>query len=198
MAIANRNWRRRAGLAVAFAAPLALAGCAQLANFLPFLTQPDSRPGIPPSAEYKDPGGQFTIKYPADWKESPGTGKQVVLFEGTLKLPAEVALGVIVATVTAGVPEDVALNAYVKGYADEMKAQGETIFATASAKLGSENAQIVEHSIKVQGKEFKSRQTVAIKGDKAYQLNFLVSPPETFPVWVQTATAMADTFKILK
>ncbi len=198
MAISNSPWRRRFRLAASFSAPLLLAGCAQLAGLLPFLGLQDSRPGTVPSVEYKEPGGQFTIKYPSDWKQSAGSLKQLVLFEGNLRLPDEVALGVIVATVTAGVPENVALDAYVKGYTDEMKSQGETIFATASTPMASLSAQTIDHSIKVQGKEFKSRQTVTIKGDKAYQLNFLVSPAESFPTWLPTATAMAGTFTILK
>ncbi|MBM3273611.1 MAG: hypothetical protein FJZ00_00555 [Candidatus Sericytochromatia bacterium] len=177
---------------IAFAAVFALVGCPTLT------TGQTSKAGTKATADFADPGGQFTIKYPADWKQSPGSANQVVFFEATLNLPEEAAVGVIVATVTAGVDPALALTQYSSTYASQMKSQGETIHATSSATIAGEKAQTVDHSIKVQGKSFKSRQTIFIKNDKAYQLNFLVAPPEKFDEWVPTNSDMAETLKILK
>lgn len=166
------------------------------------LTFAFSQPSTPATVEYKDAQGRFSIRYPADWSSGPGEGRQVVLFEGKLQLPEEVALGVIVATIdasaSAGATGSAILDQYARSYADEIQKQNETVFATGSATLDGLPARTIDHSIKVQGKSFKSRQLVAIKDATAYQLSFLVSPPEKFEEWLPAQRAMAETFKILK
>lgn len=191
----------KARTALGFSIPFLAVAAIWLTGCNP-LTFAFSKPTTPATVEYKDTQGRFSINHPADWTSGAGEGRQVVLFEGKLQLPEEVALGVIIATIDAGAGAGsgatASVDQYVQTYADEIKKQGETVFATGSATLAGQPAQTVDHSINVQGKKFKSRQVVTIKDFTAYQLSFLVSPPEKFDEWLPAQKSMADSFKILK
>ena len=198
-AFRRRKARAAAG---AFAVPFILAAAAFWSSGCNPLGFAFSKPTTPATLDYKDTEGRFSIKYPADWKSSPSEGRQVVIFEGALQLPDEVAMGVIIATLdataSAGQSATASLDQYIQTYSEEIKKQGETVFATASTTLSGQPAQSVDHSIKVSGKTFKSRQVVTIKEAAAYQLSFLASPPEKFDEWLPVQKAVADSFKILK